>query len=63
MCVKLPFRDLNSRSYPLHPISTYTYKMTITPRVCGGNNLILKRLKNNLNFIVGLILVSLYLNS
>ena len=63
MCVKLFFRDLNSRSYPLHPTSTYTYKMTITPRVCSGNNLILKRLKNNLNFIVGLILVSLYLNS
>ena len=63
MYVKFPFRDLNSHSYPLHPTSTYTYKITITPRMCGGNNLILKRLKNNLNFIVGLILVSLYLNS
>ena len=33
MCVKLPLRDLNLGLYPLHPTSTYTYEVTITPRV------------------------------
>ena len=36
MCVKLPPGDLNFSPYPPHPISTYTYGLTIAPRVCGG---------------------------
>ena len=37
MCVKLPFRDLNPDSYPPHLTSTYTYEMTIAPKVCSGS--------------------------
>ena len=36
MCVKLSPGDLNPVPYPLHPTSTYTCGVTITPRVCGG---------------------------
>ena len=35
MCVKLPHRNLNSDSYPLHPINTFTCKMIITSKVHG----------------------------
>ena len=34
--MKLPPRDLNPAPYPPHPTSTYTYGVTIAPRVCGG---------------------------
>ena len=34
ICVKLPPGDLNPNPYPLHPTSTYTYRLIITPRVC-----------------------------
>ena len=42
MCVKLPLENLSPDLYPPHPISTYTYKMTITPMVTifRGYNLI-----------------------
>ena len=40
MCVKLFSRDLNSDSYPLHPIGTNTCIMTIAPKVCGNSFLI-----------------------
>ena len=36
MYVKLPFRDLNSDPYSPHPTSTYTYGVTIAPRMRGG---------------------------
>ena len=36
MCVKLLSRDLNSGPYSSHPTSSYTYKMTIAPRMYGG---------------------------
>ena len=36
MCVKLPPGDLNPDPYSPHPTSIYTYGVTITPRVCGG---------------------------
>ena len=36
MCVKLHPKDLNPDPYPQHPTSTYTYGVTIGPRVCGG---------------------------
>ena len=38
MCVNLPFEDLNLSLYPPHSTSTYTYGVTIAPRVCGGEN-------------------------
>ena len=37
MCVKIPPRDLNPGPCPLHLTSTYTYEVTIAPKVCGGN--------------------------
>ena len=37
MCAKLPPRDLNPAPCPLHLTSTYTYGVTIAPRMCGGN--------------------------
>ena len=37
MCVKLPSGDLNPDPYPPHLISTYTCRVTIAPRVCGGS--------------------------
>ena len=37
MCVKLPFRDLNSSLYPPHSTNIYTCKVTTTPRVRGGD--------------------------
>ena len=37
MCVKFPSGNLNSDPYLPHPTNTYTYRVTITPRVCGGN--------------------------
>ena len=36
--MKLPLGDLNLGSCPPHPISTYTYGVTIAPRVCNGSN-------------------------
>ena len=36
MCVKLPSGYLNLGPYPSQPTSTYTCRVTITPRVCGG---------------------------
>ena len=36
MCVNLPFGDLNPDPYPPHLTSTYTYGVTIVPRVCDG---------------------------
>ena len=36
MCVKFPPRDLNPGPYPSHLTSTYTCKVTIALRVCGG---------------------------
>ena len=36
MCVKLPFENLDSNPYSLHPTNTYTYGVTIAPKVCGG---------------------------
>ena len=36
MCVKLPLGDLNPDLYPLHPTSTYTCRVTNTPKMCGG---------------------------
>ena len=41
MCIKLPPKDLNLGPYPPHPTSTYTYRIIIAPRVCGGRNNIL----------------------
>ena len=38
MRVKLLSGDLNPSPYPLHPASTYTCEVTITPKVCGGVN-------------------------
>ena len=38
MCVKLPLEDLNLDPYPPHPTNTYTCRVTITPKVCGGIN-------------------------
>ena len=35
MCVKLPPGDLNPDPCLPHPTSTYTYEMTIAPRVCS----------------------------
>ena len=37
MCVKLFPKNLKFGFYPPHPTSTYTYEVTITPKVCGGN--------------------------
>ena len=34
MYVKLPPRDFNPGSYPPHPTSTYTYRVTISSRIC-----------------------------
>ena len=36
MYVKLTLENLNPNSYPSHPISTYTYGVIITLRVCGS---------------------------
>ena len=36
MYVKFPTRDLNPDPYSLHPTSTYTYKMTIAPKIYGS---------------------------
>ena len=36
MCVKLPSGYLNPGPYPSHPTSTYTCRVTIILRVCGG---------------------------
>ena len=33
MCVKFPFRDLNSGPYPPHFTSTSIYRVTITPKI------------------------------
>ena len=33
--MKLSPRDLNLGPYPPHPTSTYTYEMTIAPKMCG----------------------------
>ena len=49
MCVKLPSRDLNPSPCPPHPTSTYTCKVTITPRVCNDN--MVWKFKNEMNEI------------
>ena len=36
MCVKLSPEDLNLDPYPPHPTNTYTYRVTIAPKTCGG---------------------------
>ena len=36
MCVKLTTGDLYYDSYPTQPTSTYTYRVTIAPRVRGS---------------------------
>ena len=36
MCVKFPPENLSSGSCASHPTSTYTYGVTIVPRVYGG---------------------------
>ena len=36
MCVKFLPKDLNLDSYFLHPTNTYTYRVTITPKIYGG---------------------------
>ena len=36
MCVNLLLGDLNPNSFLPHSISTYTCRVTITSRVCGG---------------------------
>ena len=46
MYVKLPPKDLNLDLCPLHPTSTYTCGVTIAPRVCGGQEHILKKKKS-----------------
>ena len=53
MCLKLPLGDLNSGPYPPQPASTYTCKVTITPKVCGGNDTSLYKtfVVNNINNI------------
>ena len=55
MCVKLPPGDLNPISYPTHLTSTYTCRVTIAPRMCGGfrvhiNSLMFRFLFNAFNF-------------
>ena len=40
MCVKLPLKNLDSDPYSPHPTNTYTYGVTIAPRVCGGQTII-----------------------
>ena len=42
ICAKLPLRDLNSDSYPQHPTSAYTCKVTIAPRICGDVHAIIQ---------------------
>ena len=32
VCVKFSHINLNRDPYPLHPVSTYTYAVTIAPR-------------------------------
>ena len=39
MFIKLFPRDLNSGYCPLHLISIYTYRVIITPKMCGGYKL------------------------
>ena len=36
MYVKFPLGDLNPDPYFPHHTSTYTYEMTITPKICDG---------------------------
>ena len=36
--MKLAHRDLNPSLYHPHPTSTYTYRVTITLRMCDGEN-------------------------
>ena len=36
MCVRLPLGNLNPGSYPPHPTSIYTCRVTTAPRACGG---------------------------
>ena len=39
--MKLSLGDLNPDPPPPYPTSTYTSKMTIVPRVCGGDLMVL----------------------
>ena len=36
MYVKFHLGNLNPDPYPLHPISTYTCRVIIAPKMCGG---------------------------
>ena len=38
ICIKFSPEDLNPSPYPLHPISTYIYEVTIAPKMCGDSN-------------------------
>ena len=55
MCVKFPPRDLNFDPYSSHFTSTYTYGMTITPKMCGDTKILkLKKeqaISNQTNFL------------
>ena len=53
MCVKLPLEDLNPNPYPPHPTSTYTYGVTVAPRVCGGKNNSFFKKKKLINLFKG----------
>ena len=37
MCITFLVGDLNPDPYPLHPTSTYTYRVTTALRAHGGN--------------------------
>ena len=41
MCVKFSLGDLNSSPYFPHLTNTYTYGVTIIPKVCGGSTILI----------------------
>ena len=41
MCVKFPLGDLNPDPCPPHPTNTYTYGVTIAPKMCGDKTFFL----------------------
>ena len=51
MCVKLPSKDLNLGPYLPRSINTYTYEVTIVPRVCGGTTNL--NVKGGRNLFIG----------
>ena len=42
MCVKFPPENLNPNLCPPHPTMTYTCRVTIASKMCGGNLSIFK---------------------